>query len=121
MSLYRRTSDALRLPRHGRAAAVVATLVAAASLAAPGVSSAVDPPVCTSTWDGGGGTTYWGSAANWSEDRLPGPSDVAGIGSGAKVDLWSGVNPLAERRPVSPLNVTGGSLPLTGTAGDMSM
>src|SRR5436305_3227379 len=121
MSLYRRTSDALRLPRHGRAAAVVATLAAAAFLATPVVSSAVDPPLCTSTWDGGGGTTYWGSAANWSEDRLPGSSDVACIGSGAKVDLWSGFNTVAALRSDSPLNVTGGSITVTGTAGDSSI
>jgi len=31
----------------------------------------------TRTWDGGGGDTSWGTAANWSGDTVPGPFDTA--------------------------------------------
>ena len=33
------------------------------------------------TWDGGGGNFNWNTAANWSADVLPGPSDDVEIGT----------------------------------------
>ena len=63
MSLRRRTSNRLSLPRRGRAAAVVATLAALGGLLVPGSGLAADPPPCTLTWDGGAGNAYWDIAA----------------------------------------------------------
>jgi len=112
MSLYRRPSDRLCLPRRGRAAAVVATLTAAACLVAPRAGLAADGAPCTSWWDGGAGSPYMANPENWSDDRLPGPSDVACIGPGAKVSLWSGYLTVAALRSESPVGVTGGMLTL---------
>ena len=35
------------------------------------------------TWDGGGDGTTWSSAANWSTDTVPGPTDDVVIPAGA--------------------------------------
>jgi Calx-beta domain len=119
MSLYRRTSSLFRLPRPGRASAVVAALLA--SLLTAGLSAAADPPACTSTWDGGGGSTYMANPDNWSDNHLPGPSDVACVGAGVKVDLWSGYMTVGALRSDSPINMPGGTLTLTGSPGSSSI
>ncbi len=121
MSLHRRTSDRLCLPRRGRAAAVAAILGAAACMATAGPAGAAGEPPCTATWDGGAGNDYWDIAANWSDNRLPGESDVACIGPDVKVELSSLWVSVAALRSDSPLKLSGGNLTLAGTAGPSSV
>ena len=53
-------------------ATVIATGAAALAAAAPAAASS-----CTVTWVGGGSTTLWANAQNWSTGQVPGPaSDV---------------------------------------------
>lgn len=86
MPRRRRQHDTSNLPRRVRATAAVAGVAAAVGLAVAGPASrAADP--CTSSWDGGAGTSRWGDRGNWTGDRLPGADDVACIGAGADVQL----------------------------------
>jgi len=39
------------------------------------------------TWDGGGGNSNWGNAANWNSDVLPGSTDNVTIGTGVSVTM----------------------------------
>lgn len=62
--------------------AVLATLLPALAPvpAAAAAAASVEWPAplpCTIAWDGGAGTDDWHHSANWTPDRLPGPSDVA--------------------------------------------
>ena len=36
---------------------------------------------CTRTWDGGAGTTAWGTDTNWDTNMLPGPADIVCLGA----------------------------------------
>jgi hypothetical protein len=58
---------------------VPATVIATggAAVAATAAASSSATPACTVTWVGGGSTTLWTNAQNWSTGQVPGPvSDV---------------------------------------------
>lgn len=70
-----------RLPRTLLTGLAVPVAVAAATggtvLAAAGTALGSSAPACTVTWKGGGATTLWTNAQNWSTGQVPGPaSDV---------------------------------------------
>ena len=54
------------------------------------------------TWDGGGGNSNWGNAANWNSDVLPGSTDNVTIGTGVSVTMTADYT-------------TTGTITLTGT------
>jgi len=116
MSHRRRRPAPHSLPRHVRAAAAVATFLAAIALTPAGAGAATDPSVCTVTWDGGAGSTSWGEAANWSTNRLPESTDTVCIGPTAKVES-SGFGTLGALHVDGSLKVSFGSLRITGDAG----
>src|SRR2546421_10718947 len=116
MSHRRRRPAPHSLPRHVRAAAAVATFLAAIALTPAGAGAATDPIVCTVTWDGGAGSTSWGEAANWSTNRLPESTDTVCIGPTAKVESW-GFGTVGALHVDGSLKVSFGSLRITGDAG----
>ena len=116
MSHRRRRPAPHSLPRHVRAAAAVATFLAAIALTPAGAGAATDPSVCTVTWDGGAGSTSWGEAANWSTNRLPESTDTVCIGPTAKVESW-GFGTVGALHVDGSLKVSFGSLRITGDAG----
>ncbi len=57
------------------------------------------------TWDGGAGTNRWSDAANWSDDRLPGPNTTVVIPAQAGwseivVDIGVNVRSVESREPL---------------------
>jgi hypothetical protein len=87
--------------------------------AAPVMATPCDNP--TISWDGGGGTTQWGNASNWTDNRLPGSGDrvcmgsntivmqvgatVSSIESSGRFDL----NPLSPRMSISSMAARSGA------------
>ncbi|MCC7075839.1 MAG: hypothetical protein IT198_01810 [Acidimicrobiia bacterium] len=71
-------------------------------------------PACTITWDGGGGSANWGTAANWNPDVVPGASDVACIPEGSTVSHASGNSTVGAVTAEGTLTVSGGTLTIAG-------
>ena len=97
--------------------AVIAAAVAVTGVGA-GVALAVTPdPACTISWDLGASGS-WGVASNWTDDRLPGAADVVCIqpASGVTVTHGSSTSITTLISDSSTLEVTGGSLTITGTS-----
>lgn len=69
---------------------------------------------CTNTWKGGS-EGAWGTAANWSTSKVPGPTDVACIGSGATVTRSSGTAEVAAIQGEGALSISGGTTSLLST------
>jgi RHS repeat-associated protein len=63
---------------------------------------------CTDRWEASEGT--WQTAADWSEGRVPGSSDVACIGSGKAVRVIEGVNHAGVVQGGGTLELANGSL-----------
>jgi Tol biopolymer transport system component len=86
----------------------------------PLVSSAFEGPTCTATWDGGASTSRWHDPANWTGDRLPGPSDSACIPAEAPAEavaLEDGVETLlVALDSQKPLTMSAGDLRVGGSA-----
>src|ERR1700689_2762942 len=85
---------------------------------------AASEPTCTDAWTGGAGTASWTTPENWSSG-VPGPSDVACIGS-AMVQISSGASHARVVQGEGTLEVSGGSLELadesaTSTLGSLSL
>src|SRR5262249_1046452 len=68
-------------------------------------------------WDGGGDGVNWTSVQNWSNDALPGAGDDVTINAGATtIVVDSGANSIQSLQSTSALNLTGGSVVVSGTA-----
>ena len=85
---------------------------------------AASEPTCTDPWTGGAGTTSRSTPENWSSG-VPGPSDVACIGS-TTVQVGSGANHARVVQGEGALEISGGSLELadesaTSTLGSLSL
>ena len=94
---------ALRALLMALAAALLSLVVTASSTAAP---------ACTTTFDGGAGTSSWHDAANWSTDAVPGPSDHVCIPN-VPVNYSAGDTSILSLQSQGTLELTGGSLSLT--------
>ena len=70
---------------------------------------------CTWTWDGGAGTTAWGTDTNWDTNMLPGPADIVCLGAAEVVHGAGSTAVLAIQGGSGQLRVTGGTLWLTST------
>jgi len=107
------------LPKGGLARATLTLGVAVGAVVAlAGVArlgSATAAPACTITWDGGGGTTAWATAANWSGDTLPGATDHVCIPAGATVVHSTGTTTILSLQSQGALTLSGGTLALTDT------
>ncbi|MBV5286515.1 MAG: hypothetical protein JZU45_10585 [Methyloversatilis discipulorum] len=72
-------------------------------------------------WDGGAGTLLWTDAANWTNDLLPGATDLVFIdlAGGTNVLISSGNHTIASLTTATgnALTLNGGSLVLTGGTG----
>ena len=98
------------------AAAVAVPLTALALFTASWGATAA--PACTIAWDGGAGTTAWGTTANWNPDRLPDAADHVCIDTGFSVVHSSGTDSILSLQSSGTLTLSGGSLALTDTAND---
>ena len=94
---------ALRALLMALAAALLSLVVTASSTAAP---------ACTTTFDGGAGTSSWHDAANWTTDAVPGPSDHVCIPN-VSVNYSTGDTSILSLQSQGTLELTGGSLSLT--------
>src|SRR4051794_14837806 len=74
-------------------------------------------PACTTTFTGGGGTTAWGTAANW-DNGLPGASSHACIPSGKTAVHSTGTDAVLSIQVAGSLTISGGTLNLTDTGND---
>jgi hypothetical protein len=117
-----------RLGRGGRV--VIGLLLPAVALAAAATASAFElgflgepPPslaeqvTCTITWDGGDGTSDWGTAANWDAvpERVPGPADTVCIPDANTVEHSAGDDAtITLLQSEGAVELTGGTLTLTG-------
>ncbi len=107
--------------RGGRAATtakhirtLVLCLVAACAMGAVAAASASAlPPACTITWEGGAAGS-WQEEANWTGNKLPGPSDNVCIPVGDTVDVAQSVGSVQTVQSQGTLQIdSGGSLSLT--------
>lgn len=68
----------------------------------------------TVTWDGGGGDCSWHTAANWSNDEVPGPTNDVVIGiTNVTITHASGSTVVKSLQCAAGLEVAGGSLTVT--------
>ncbi|HTZ62759.1 MAG TPA: 6-bladed beta-propeller [Solirubrobacteraceae bacterium] len=79
------------------------------------VASAPAEPLCTDHWIGPTGGT-WQEAPNWSTGSVPGPSDVACVGSDLTVAIDRGATRVGALLDGGGLTISGGSLELTDAA-----
>ncbi len=82
------------------------------------MTAAPAAPTCTISFRGdptGGGSTAWGTAANWSPQRLPGANDDVCIGPAWTVVHSTGTDTVLSIQSQGDLQLTGGSLTLTRT------
>jgi hypothetical protein len=94
-------------------------LVGVFGLLEAGRADAAPCDVATITWDGGAGTTAWGTAANWTGDRVPGSTDHVCIPSAApvaSVAFSTGIVSVQSLDARKPFTISGGQLTLLGTA-----
>src|SRR5512132_1923905 len=99
------STRALRTLLMALAAALLSLVVTASSTAAP---------ACTTTFDGGAGTSSWHDPANWTTDAVPGPSDHVCIPN-VSVNYSTGDTSILSLQSQGTLELTGGSLSLTDT------
>jgi hypothetical protein len=92
----------------------IAVLVMLAFVALP--ASTVADPTCTDTWTGDAGDGLWQTDGNWSLSAVPSSADVACIGSGVTVQITEGANQVGSVQDEGSLDISGGSLELTGSA-----
>jgi hypothetical protein len=74
--------------------------------------------IATITWDGGAGTSAWGTATNWSGNVLPGPTDHVCIPDqtpDVNVTHSTGTTSILSLEVQDKLTISGGSLSLTDT------
>ena len=79
------------------------------------------PATCAGIcWDGGGGSSDWYNATNWTGNQLPGASDTVYLNlvSGATVQHASGTTSILSLNSIAnnALQISGGSLTLTDAA-----
>jgi uncharacterized repeat protein (TIGR01451 family) len=101
-------------------AAVTATALAAAVVLAIAVPFATAVHSCTITWDGGAGTTAWGTGNNWDTNAIPGVTDHVCIPDGATVVHSTGTTSILSLQSLAGattglLTLSGGTLTLTST------
>jgi hypothetical protein len=98
------------------AIAIAASLTAAIA----GVQPAAAAPACTVTWDGGAGTTAWGTATNWSPDTVPGPTDDVCVPdlSPAEFEVvhTTGADSIHSLQGDGGVQLSAGTLDISGTA-----
>ena len=103
----------------GSAAALAVVGAVIWGLIGPGMTAAPAAPACTISFTGdptGGGSTAWGTAANWSPQRLPGANDDVCIPPGKTVVHSTGTDTVLSIKSQGDLQLTGGSLTLTRTS-----
>ena len=93
-------------------AGIVTIALVLVSIALLQVVSANDPVDETISWTGGGGTSDWGTAANWSPVRVPNTSDKVFIDSGSGVTISSGSQHVIWLHSHKPITISGGTLEL---------
>ncbi len=71
---------------------------------------------CTDTWTGEAGDGLWQTAGNWSTGSVPGPSEIACIGSGETVQITEGTNRVGSLEDQGGLVISGGSLELVSSS-----
>src|SRR5208337_383938 len=61
------------------------------------------------TWTGGGGDNLWSDPANWSDDAVPGPSDVVTINAPGSptIQIVSGTQSIHSLTCSDPLSISG--------------
>ncbi|MFN8104270.1 MAG: Calx-beta domain-containing protein [Acidimicrobiia bacterium] len=69
---------------------------------------------CTVSWDGSAGDGRWDTAANWSTDNLPGPSDAVCIPEGSAVEHSTGTSSVGAVTAEGAVTVSGGTLSIAG-------
>ena len=106
----------MRFARRSFRAALGAAAVAALLTLVALPASTVADPSCTDTWTGDAGTEAWQTAANWSTDSVPGSGDVVCIGVGTTVQITGGTNQVGSLQDEGSLEISGGSLELTGSS-----
>ena len=77
------------------------------------LSATIGLKAVTVTWDGGGTDNRWTTAANWSNDALPGNGDTVIISNGDTVDTF-GLS--GDSLPLGTINLSGNST-LTQSSG----
>ena len=98
----------------------VGALIAALALTVLGMSAVATlvsaAPTCSRSWDGGAGSTNWGTPANWDGDVLPGTADHACISAGNVVVHSGGATTILSLQSQGAVTLSGGTLTLTDTA-----
>lgn len=89
-------------------AGIVTIALVLVSVALLQVVSANDPGGWTKSWDGGGGNSDWGTAANWNPDGVPGAADKVFIDSGSGVTISSGNQHIVWLHSHQPITVSSG-------------
>ena len=82
----------------------------------------VVPPSGTAYWDGGGDSTSWSDALNWSDNRLPGATNEVVItgGAGTNVVISSGSITVKSIQCSKAFTISGGALTVTDGASQIS-
>ena len=85
--------------------------LAVAAIAVPSINAA---PTCTISWTGGAGTSAWGTAGNWNQDRVPGSGDDVCIDlpAGGTVVMTAGAT-VKSVQGSQALRIEGGTLTVT--------
>ncbi len=109
--------------RTGRAGVFLLAAVAFVLARWAGPASATECAGATITWDGGAGTTAWGTAQNWTGDVLPGAADRACIPASAGVTVVhsTGTTSVASLEVTNGLTLSGGTLSVTDTGASSSV
>jgi YD repeat-containing protein len=84
-------------------------VVCAFGVAVLGAGSALAEPFCTDSWTGPASGS-WGTAADWSAERVPSATDVACIGAGKAVTVSEGGDQAGAVEVEGSLAIVGGSL-----------
>jgi Ig domain of plant-specific actin-binding protein/Bacterial Ig-like domain len=91
--------------------AVTASNSAGSATSTSPATEAIAEPSCTDSWTGGDDGD-WQDPANWSTGSVPGPSDIACVGTGITVQVTGGTNQTGALQDEGGLVISGGSLEL---------
>ena len=86
---------------------------------AAAATATVAVPACTISWTGTAGDLNWGTAGNWTGNRLPGSSDVVcvlGNATDPVLTYSSGTTGIKQLIATRPIAFSGGELDLTATS-----
>src|SRR5438874_798179 len=88
------------------------------TLRAEALEDRVVPATPTITWDGGGGNFNWNTAANWTGDVLPAPTDDVEIGGGFAAATISATGNVSIHSLTSQasLTISGGTFSIADTS-----